>query len=227
MRGVRSSPAPSVRASRRSLDDACSLTFRGLYRLSPTPDATAAAIPTSPVDCAASRLGMRAPLIDVDFRPALWALDPAVEHHPAEDAAPGFGRRRSMVMTATAGLAKMIDVFDDFTRQPRRSFDLGDKLLSTALRDLDRAAAFRIRRDALSALRLRGGLVVWQQDFSTARSPRSRRAFGVGDVAGERGDRAAAIRGCGTAATASGAEWVSTPTIELATPTPSRAMARR
>ncbi len=61
----------------------------------------------------------------------------------------------------------MMDAFDDFRTEPVEILDLGDKLLITAhYKGHGSGSGIPIDETLFQLCRLRGGLVVWQKDFS-------------------------------------------------------------
>jgi ketosteroid isomerase-like protein len=103
-----------------------------------------------------------------DFDVQLLGIDPAIEYHPAGDQLPPG---MDAVVYGHDGYkrvwAEMIDAFEDFHAEPEEIFDLGDMLLATTrYGGHGSGSGVPIKLPLVQLLRLRRGLVVWQQDFS-------------------------------------------------------------
>ena len=103
-----------------------------------------------------------------DFDLLVLGVDPGVEHHPAADLQP---LDWDAVAHGHDGYQqvwrKMMDAFDDFRAEPAEILDLGDTLLITAhYKGHGSGSGIPIDETLFQLCRLRGGLVIWQKDFS-------------------------------------------------------------
>src|SRR3954451_16961658 len=171
VRGVRypvSLPSESA-SQRRRLDERLFVRFPDLYRL------FADAWMRLPLRSRLRRLLLRqfvrracAAANRRDFDLLVLGVDPGVEHRPPENLlAPDWDAVAYGHDGYQQVWRKMMDAFDDFRAEPVEILDLGDKLLITAhYKGHGSGSGIPIDETLFQLCRLRGGLVVWQKDFS-------------------------------------------------------------
>jgi ketosteroid isomerase-like protein len=171
LRGVRYRVSlPSERASqRRSLDERFFIRFPSLYRRLADAWMRLSArsrlrrlVLTRIAERAGAAVNRR------DFDVLFLAIDPDIEYHPAGDQRPPG---MDAVMHGHEGYEEvwrqMIDSFEDFHAEPEEVLDLGDQLLATTqYRGHGSGSGVPVNVPLFQLLRLRRGLVVWQEDFS-------------------------------------------------------------
>ena len=95
-------------------------------------------------------------------------LDPGVEYHARGDSwAPDL----DAVLHGHEGYLQVwrywLDAFEDIRFEPEELLDLGDRLLVTAqLRGRGSGSGVAMSQPVFQLLEFRGGLMVWQADFS-------------------------------------------------------------
>jgi hypothetical protein len=96
------------------------------------------------------------------------AIDPQIEYHPATDVLPlDMDAVRHGHDGYETVWRQMIDPFEDFHGEPREIIDLGDQLLATIqYKGHGSGSGVPIDVPLFQLFRLRGGLTVWQKDFS-------------------------------------------------------------
>jgi ketosteroid isomerase-like protein len=171
LRGVRYRVSlPSERASqRRSLDERFFIRFPALYRR--LADASMRLSARSRLRrLVLTRISERAgaAVNRRDFDVLFLAIDPEIEYHPAGDQRPPG---MDAVVHGHEGYEEvwrqMIDSFEDFHVEPEEVLDLGDQLLATTqYRGHGSGSGVPVNVPLFQLLRLRRGLVVWQEDFS-------------------------------------------------------------
>jgi ketosteroid isomerase-like protein len=103
-----------------------------------------------------------------DFDVLFLAIDPDIEYHPAGDQRPpGMDAVAHGHVGYEEVWRQMIDSFEDFHAEPEEVLDLGDQLLATTqYRGHGSGSGVPVNVPLFQLLRLRGGLAVWQKDFS-------------------------------------------------------------
>jgi hypothetical protein len=171
VRGVRYRVSlPAARASqRRTLDERLFVRFPALYRL------LADRLMRLRAQSRLRRMGLArfwgralAAANRRDFDVLLLGIDPAIEYRPADDQRPPG---MDAVFHGRAGYQEvwqqMMDAFEDFHGEPDELLDLGDTLLATTLyTGHGTGSGVPVNVPLFQVLKLRRGLVVWQQDFS-------------------------------------------------------------
>ena len=170
-RGVRYRVSlPSEKASkRRSLDERLFVRFPALYRrlaqvwMRLPPRSRVRRLMLARI---AARAG--AAVNRRDFEVLFLALDPGIEYLPAGDQLPPGMDAVTHGHDGYEGVwRQMIDSFEDFHAEPEELFDLGDTLLATTqYKGHGSGSGVPVDVPLFQLLRLRRGLVVWQQDFS-------------------------------------------------------------
>ena len=171
LRGVRCRISlPSGRAGkRRSLDERLYVRFPALYRL--LADRWMRLPPRSWLRRLVLRrlTGRAAAAVNRrDFEVLFVGFDPSIEYHPAGDQLPpGMDRLSQGHEGYEKVWRQMIDSFEDFHAEPVEYLDFGDQLLATTeYKGHGSGSGVPVIMPLFQLLRLRGGLVIWQKDFS-------------------------------------------------------------
>jgi hypothetical protein len=171
VRGVRYPLSlPSGRAGQgRSLDERLYVRFPALYRL------LAARWMRLPPHSRLRRLVLRrltaraaAAVNRRDFEILFVGFDPSIEYHPAGDQLPpGMDPLSHGHEGYERVWRQMIDSFEDFHAEPVECLDFGDQLLATTeYKGHGSGSGVPVAIPLFQLFRLRGGLIVWQKDFS-------------------------------------------------------------
>jgi ketosteroid isomerase-like protein len=171
MRGMRhriSLPSASS-AQRRSLDERFFVRFPALYRR--VSEAWMRLAPEARLRQFVLRRIFKRGLAAVnrrDFEILFLAIDPEIEYHPAADVLPlDMDEVRHGHASYERVWREMIDSFEDFRGEPQEVIDLGDQLLATIeYTGHGSGSGVPIHVPLFQLFRLRGGLTVWQKDFS-------------------------------------------------------------
>jgi ketosteroid isomerase-like protein len=160
---------PSERAGqRRSLDERLFVRFPALYRL------FADAWMRLPLRSRLRRLPLTrlvgracAAANRRDFDLLVLGLDPSIEYRPRGDQMPldmdGVFYGHDGYRAVWRGMA---EAFDDLRLVPEEVLDLGDRLLTTAqVKGHGSGSGVPVSAQLFQVIKLRQGLVVWQQDF--------------------------------------------------------------